>query len=87
MFVKEFVLFYGESLQYYILEETDGNSNLTESSTIQNPEMDLRRGTTRYELINDILMSRSLQDYDTLDQSLEDYLVKDYFNENLFIRK
>lgn len=87
LFVKEFVLFYGESLQYYIMEETDGNSNLTESATIQSGDLDLNRGTTRYELINDILMSRSLQDYDTLDQSLEDYLVKDYFNENLFIRK
>ena len=87
LFIKEFVLFYGESLQYYIMEETDGNSNLTESATIQSVDLDLNRGTTRYELINDILMSRSLQDYDTLDQSLEDYLVKDYFNENLFIRK
>lgn len=87
VYTKEFVLFFGETLQYYIMEEQEEDSTLTESATIQKNDIDMGSGRSRYDLINDMLISRTLQDYDTLDQAIEDYMIKDFFNENLFVRK
>lgn len=81
---KDFVLFFGESLQYYITEEVDGEEQLTESGNLQKSDIGGEEHTNRYEMINDILISRTLQDYDTLDQLLEDYERKDYRNSRLF---
>jgi len=87
VYAKEFVLFFGETLQYYIVEENGDESLLTESATIQKNDINMEGGNSRYNMINDILISKSLQDYDTLDSTIEDYMIKDYFNENLFIKR
>lgn len=81
---KEFVLFFGESLQYYIMEEKDGEEQLTESGNLQ--KSDIRSDNTdwRYEMLNDILISRTLEDYDTLDSLLDEYYRKEYLGEHLF---
>ena len=84
LFFKEFVLFFGESLQYYIMEERDGEEQLTESGNLQ--KSDIRDNGTdwRYEMINDILISRTLEDFDTLDGLLDEYHRKEYLGEHLF---
>ena len=38
VYVKEFVLFYGEKLQYYITEEQENQEQLTESGILQKEE-------------------------------------------------
>lgn len=38
----------------------------------------------RYQLINDIALAKSLQDYDTMDELLEEYYKKDFLNSRLF---
>ncbi|MCM1552312.1 MAG: DUF5717 family protein, partial [Butyrivibrio sp.] len=81
---KEFVLFFGESLQYYIMEERDGEEQLTESGNLQKSDIRGNAVEWRYEILNDILISRTLEDFDTLDGLTDEYCRKVYMNENLF---
>ena len=82
---KEFVLFFGESLQYYIMEEKDGEEQLTESGNLQKSDIRSRDVDWRYELLNDVLISRTLEDFDTLDALMDEYHRREYLNENLFV--
>lgn len=81
---KEFVLFFGETLQYYIMEEGDGQEQLTESGNLQKSDIHGDALDWRYEMINDILISKTLEDYDTLDGLLDEYYRREYLYENLF---
>ncbi len=81
---KEFVLFFGENLQYYIMEECDGKEQLTESGNLQKSDIRGDAGDWRYEMINDIIISKTLEDYDTLDGLLDEYYRREYLYENLF---
>ena len=83
VYFKAFVLFFGESLQYYVTEEADGEAQLTESGTLQKGETG-EEEDGRYRLINDIVTARSLQDYDTMDDLLEEYYKKEFLNGKLF---
>lgn len=87
VFVREFVLFFGESLQYYIVEECNGEEQLTVSGTLQKNDIGTDEQNTRYELINDMVISKTLQDYDTLDAAIETYYRRDYYNRMLFEMK
>ncbi len=84
VFFKEFVLFFGENLQYYIIEEDGEREHLTESSSIRKSDIVNGSGANRYDLINDMIISKTLQDYDTLDQLMQEYYRKEYLNEALF---
>lgn len=84
VFFRSFVLFFGESLQYYITEEQDGESQVTESGTVQRSD-DNGKEEGRYQLINDIALAKSLQDFDTMDSLLEEYYKKDFLNSRLFV--
>lgn len=84
IYFKEFVLFFGESLQYYIVEERDGEEKLTQSGTWQRREVNSDELNGRYGAINDIAMSLTLQDYATFDALLEEYYRKDFYNQELF---
>lgn len=85
VFFKEFVMFTGESLQYYITEEINGEERLTESGTLQKNEDAEYEEDSKYQLINDIELSRSLQDFDTMDNLLEEYYKKEFLNSRLFV--
>ncbi len=84
MCFKEFVLFFGESLQYYITEERNGEEQLTESGNLQKSDIRGNGAEWRYEMLNDILISRTLEDFDTLDSLLDEYCRREYLGENLF---
>lgn len=81
---KEFILFFGESLQYYITEEKDGQEQLTVSGTLQKGESGGKEEEGRYHLVNDIVLSRALEDYDTMDNLLEEYGKKEFLSGKLF---
>ena len=81
---KEFLLFFGESLQYYIMEERGRVEQLMESGKLQRSDMGTREREGRFYRINDMLTSRALQDYDALDQKLEEFCRTEYFNRQLF---
>ncbi len=84
VYCKEFVLFFGESLQYYIMEENGDEEKLTQSGTRQRSENHEAEGTGRYGAINDIVISKSLQDYNTFDSLLEEYYKREFYNQELF---
>lgn len=81
---KEFILFFGESLQYYIMEERDGKGQLTESNEIQKSDIYEDGMQSRFGMINDMVISETLQDYDTVDALLEEYYKKEFENRHLF---
>ncbi len=87
VFYKDFILFFGESLQYYVTEEKDGKTQVTESRTIQKGDGAGEDGDSRYSLLNDIAMARTLQDYHTMDNLLEEYYRRDFLNSRLFALK
>ena len=81
---KEFILFFGETLQYYITEERDGESRITEKGSIQKSDDLGDVGDSRYRMVNDIVISSALRDSDTMDDLLEEYFRKDYLYGRLF---
>lgn len=82
--VKEFILFFGEKLQYYITEEEDGKEQLTESGTISRNDTGNNAAESRFGMLNDIMIGKTLQDYDTVDRLLEEYYKKDFMVDKLF---
>ena len=84
IYSKAFVLFFGESLQYYITEEQNGAEQLTQSDTIRKSDMVREEEENKFSLLNDIVLSKTLQDYDTLDKLSEEYERKSYLVKEIF---
>ncbi len=84
VYFKEFVLFFGESVQYYIVEEHDGKAQVTRSGILQREEWPDAAESGRFGMINDMVISKNMPDYDTLDNLLEDYYRREYLNGELF---
>lgn len=84
IYVKAFVLFFGENLQYYITEEKDGKEQLTESASIHKSDIMQEEEENKFSLINDIVVGQTLQDYDTVNHLLEEYYRKEYLVSELF---
>lgn len=84
IYVRDFVLFYGEELQYYITEVQENKEELTESGTLQREEQLEEKKEGRYQMLNDMAIGKTLQDYDTVDSLLEEYWKKDFVTDNVF---
>ncbi len=81
---KDFVLFFGERLQYYIMEQRDGSEQLTESATIQKSDAGSQMTEGKFALLNDLSISTTLQDYGTVDKLLEEYEYQEFMKNGLF---
>lgn len=84
IFVKDFILFCGESIQYYITEEGDNSEQLTQSSVLTATEKDLSSGNWRYSVLNDAIISRDMSDYETAGEIVFEYMQSDYLARNIF---
>ena len=82
--VKQFVLFFGERLQYYITETEDGKEQLTESGTLSRNDTGREQRESKYSLLNDIAIGRNLHDYGTMETLLYEYFEKDYIVKEMF---
>lgn len=82
--VKQFILFFGERLQYYITEDEGQKEQLTESGTISRNETGVEQKESRYNLVNDIATGRNLHDYDTMEKLLNEYFEQDYLVKEFF---
>ncbi|MDE6739952.1 MAG: hypothetical protein K2K07_12760, partial [Lachnospiraceae bacterium] len=82
--VKEFILFFGERLQFYITEEVDGNEQLTKSGTINKSDIGQDNFESRFTVLNDIMIGKTLHDYDTVDDLLREYYSQDYMTDAVF---
>ena len=81
---KDFVLFFGERLQYYIMEQWGGDEQLTESATLQKSDTGSAGLEGKFGLINDLSISTTLQDYETVDRLLAEYEYKEFMRNGLF---
>ena len=84
VYVKDFVLFYGEELQYYITEEQDNMEQLTESGILQKEDNREFSKDSRYQLINEMAIGQTLQDYNTISQILEEYWRMEFVVDQVF---
>lgn len=84
VFSREFILFFGENLQYYITEERGGKELLTVSDSVSVSDVATLDSESRYSLLNDMVVSRTLKDDDTLIKLMEEYVEADYFTAKLF---
>lgn len=84
VFVKEFILFYGEVLQYYITEEQENGQVITESFYRKIDAARVHDETTKYGQINLILTAQDMQDDKTTIEMLESYFRMEYTIHHLF---
>lgn len=84
IFVKQFVLFYGENIQYYITEESEEGENITESCNLVNQDINPNPSRGRYESLNDILACQEMHDSQTFMKLVHTYAVTEYVTDQLF---
>ncbi len=82
--VKELVLFYHETLEYYITQEYEGEETVTENLYAQYECDTPVSEDTKYNHINRMLMAMELGEEDTLLELMEDYIRKDYLADACF---
>lgn len=80
--VKEFVLFQDEILQYYITENRPEGEVITQSVSVGFDEtMDKERTSSRYHMLNLMMIAREMNDEDTLVKLMQEYVeLKDSVN-------
>lgn len=84
IYVKTFLMFFGETLQYYITEEVEGTPQFTESNTVSISETLGDGNSDRYTMVNDVALAGTLGDYDTTIRLLEEYKYKEYLVNSIF---
>ena len=62
IFAKEFLIFYGESIPYYIKEQRDQECKVTESEQIQRLQLDNNGEESRFDLVNDMMAGWQMKD-------------------------
>lgn len=82
--VKQFILFFGEKLQYYITETGADKEQLTESGTLSRSDTDREQKESKYSLINDIAIGWTLNDESTMGTLLHEYFEQEYIVKKLF---
>ena len=73
IFVKSFVVFFGEMIQYYITEEYGNQVEVTESNRIMGNDMYAEDDESRYNMLNQMLISNTLQDDASLFKMMKQY--------------
>ncbi|MCR5120612.1 MAG: DUF5717 family protein [Lachnospiraceae bacterium] len=84
IFVKSFLLFYGEKIRYYITEEDGRQENLTKSSVLECADPHGVPESSRYEMINNLAIAKNMGDEKTFVKLAQEYDRKKYFAEKLF---
>ncbi len=73
IFVKQLILFFGETVQYYISEEAGNQVEVTESNRITKNDIYNETNHSRYNLLNQMLISNTLKETDSLHQNMREY--------------
>ncbi|MCR5673216.1 MAG: DUF5717 family protein, partial [Lachnospiraceae bacterium] len=84
VFTREFILFFGENLQYYITEEQNGKEVLTASDSLSVSDTSDSRVESRYTMLNDMVVSRTVKDENTLLDIMREYVEADAFAHRVF---
>lgn len=83
IFVKEFLLFYGETLHYHLTVETEKDTYQTQEKTLR-MEDSFQKGTSKYQLINQMLAGRKLNQDERMEEAMEQYLIRERLAEKMF---
>ncbi len=81
---KDFILFFGETLQYYITEEGDEEASLTDTGQVSCNNTPSSEGKSLYRLINEMLISNTTKEYSKFDNLYEEYNKRKFLNDELF---
>lgn len=74
VYVKRLILFFGETLQYYISEEdASGEQVVSESNQISNSDVYGEEEQSRYALLNELLLQATLQEPSQLRREMKAY--------------
>lgn len=84
IYVKDFILFFGEKLQYYITEETEAGEQVTLSSVVTAGDAGEEGHAGRFGILNDIMIGETLQDYNTVEDLLFTYFRQGHMTEQIF---
>lgn len=84
MYTKSFTLFYGEKLNYYITEISDGESRVTESKDHQLDDRNVEASQSRYGMLNDILMCMEMKQEGMISELAGKYYVNNELVKHLF---
>lgn len=84
IFSKEFMLFFGERLQYYVTEEVGGRELLTLSDSVSIEETVSDGTDSRYNILNSMVVAKTLKDDKTLIELMQEYVEEDAFAEQVF---
>lgn len=84
IFVKEVTMFFGENIQYYITESHDDNETVVESGNLKRTEVAIDNNENFYDMLNDILISASLNDDLTTLELMKQYDNTKYVTGKLF---
>ena len=84
IYVKTFVIFFGELIRYYITEEHDNSIEVKESNRLTCNNIPGDNDHSRYDLINEIIISDTLSDETTLKSNIDEYKRLDAATKQLF---
>lgn len=84
VFSREFILFFGETLKYYITELVGDKEILTVSDSVSISDTVTKSDASRYSMINDMVVSKAVRDEDTLQKLMEEYVEADSFARKVF---
>lgn len=83
IFVKEFLLFYGEKLEYYLICESKGKKETSEISEIYMTKSQ-DQGTSRYQMLNRILAAKTMGNQEETQKALREYMEKESLVKSCF---
>ena len=84
IYVKAFVIFFGELIRYYITEEHDNSIEVKESNRLTCSNIPGDNAHSRYNLINEMIISDTLSDETTLKSNIDEYKRLDAATKQLF---
>ena len=88
IFVKEFILFAGEKLKYYITREEENQEQLMENGVLTGKDFSPKQLETgrqsRYQRINHMCALEERGEYEQIEELLEEYWRLEYLTKTVF---
>lgn len=84
VYVKAFILLFGESVSYYISEMFDGEWKVMESQQIANRDIYGDKNRSRYDVMNSIMFADAMKDEDMLCHNMKLYVSIDHATKEIF---
>ena len=85
LYIKSFVLFYGEKINYYIMEVKGEDTTITSSEEHILDDRGINTSLTRYGRLNDLLVCSDMKE-DTISNLITDYYVNNEMVKELFLK-